>query len=41
MKFLILAEAQQLIDIGVNFHPTDNDEFQITYSFTNDEGLSY
>lgn len=28
------------VDIGANFHPTDNDEFQITYSFAEGEAIN-
>ncbi len=28
------------VDVGVNFHPTDNDEFQITYSFAEGEAIN-
>jgi len=29
-----------VIDIGANFHPTENDEFQITYSFAEREAIN-
>jgi len=29
-----------VIDIGANFHPTENDEFQITYSFAEGEAIN-
>ena len=29
-----------ILDIGINFHPTDNDEFQITYSFAEGEAIN-
>lgn len=29
-----------ILDIGINFHPTDNDEFQITYSFSEGEAIN-
>ncbi|MFK7816995.1 MAG: carbohydrate porin [Gammaproteobacteria bacterium] len=28
------------LDIGINFHPTDNDEFQIIYSFAEGEAIN-
>jgi len=28
------------IDIGANFHPTENDEFQVTYSFAEGEAIN-
>ena len=29
-----------ILDIGLNYHPTDNDEFQITYSFAEGEAIN-
>jgi len=29
-----------VLDVGVNYHPTDNDEIQITYSFAEGEALN-
>ena len=29
-----------VLDLGMNFHPTDNDEFQVTLSFAAGNGLN-
>ncbi len=34
------TRATVVLDIGVNFHPTENDEFQIIYSFAEGEALN-
>ncbi len=30
-----------VLDLGANFHPTDADEFQVTFSFASGNGLNY
>lgn len=30
-----------VLDLGINFHPTDNDEFQVTLSYAAGNGLNY
>src|SRR4030042_1884938 len=30
-----------VLDLGINFHPTDKDEFQVTLSFAAGNGLNY
>lgn len=34
------GRAAVVIDIGANYHPTQNDEFQLTYSFAEGEALN-
>lgn len=34
------GRSAAILDIGVNFHPTDNDEFQIIYSFAEGEAIN-
>lgn len=34
------ARGAAIIDVGINYHPTDNDEFQLTYSFAEGEAIN-
>ena len=34
------SRSTVVIDIGANFHPTENDEFQLTYSFAEGEAIN-
>ena len=34
------ARGVAVVDVGANFHPTENDEFQLTYSFAEGEAIN-